>query len=99
MKLKNDEKIWIEMMAYFANVVVENMKLIEGLVEQIDQLKLQETNESPKWLSKLLFALSEKERANLSNDLHDSILQEQLQLLREMDSIHKIVDDQALRID
>lgn len=97
MKLKNDEKIWIEMMAYFANVVVENMKLIEGLVEQIDELKLQETNEYPKWLSRLLFALSEKERANLSNDLHDSILQEQLQLLREMDSIHKIVDDQEIK--
>ncbi|WP_177184455.1 sensor histidine kinase [Psychrobacillus sp. OK032] len=96
-KLKNDEKIWIEMMAYFANVVVENMRLIEGLVEQIDELKLQETNEYPKWLSRLFFALSEKERANLSTDLHDSILQEQLQLLREMDSMYKMVDDQAIK--
>ncbi|TQR16316.1 sensor histidine kinase [Psychrobacillus soli] len=95
-KLNIDEKTWIEMMAYFASVVVENMKLIEGLVEQIDALKLQETNENPMWLSRLLFALSEKERASLSNDLHDSILQEQLQLLREMDSIRKMVDDQAL---
>ncbi|MFJ8063578.1 sensor histidine kinase [Psychrobacillus sp. NPDC096426] len=96
-KLKSDEKIWIEMMAYYANVVVENMKLIEGLVEQIDKLKLQETDEYPKWMSKLLFALSEKERANLSNDLHDSILQEQLQLLREMDSIDKMVNDQVIK--
>lgn len=95
--LNIEEKIWIEMMAYFASVVVENMKLIEGLVEQIDELKLQETNEYPTWLSKLLFSISEKERANLSNDLHDSILQEQLQLLREIDSIHKLVDDLVIR--
>lgn len=96
-KLENDEKIWIEMMAYFANVVVENMKLIEGLVEQIDQLKLKEADEHPKWLSRLLFALSEKERANLSNDLHDSILQEQLQLLREVDSVYDMLDDPVIK--
>lgn len=95
--LNIEEKIWIEMMAYFVSVVVENMKLIEGLVEQIDELKLQETNEYPTWISKLLFAISEKERANLSNDLHDSILQEQLLLLREVDNIHKLVDDLAIR--
>ncbi|MFJ7972096.1 ATP-binding protein [Psychrobacillus sp. NPDC096389] len=97
MKLEVHEKIWIEMMAYFANVVVENMKLIEGLVEQIDELKLRETDEHPKWLSKLLFALSEKERANLSNDLHDSILQEQLQLLREVDSVYEMLDDPVIK--
>lgn len=96
-KLEDHEKIWIEMMAYFANVVVENMKLIEGLVEQIDELKLKETDQHPKWLSKLLFALSEKERANLSNDLHDSILQEQLQLLRELDSMYEMLDDPVIK--
>lgn len=94
--LNMEEKIWLEMMAYFASVVVENMKLIEGLVEQIGELQLQETNEHPTWLSKLLFALSEKERANLSNDLHDTILQEQLQLLREVDALHKTVTDKGI---
>ncbi|WP_144510773.1 sensor histidine kinase [Bacillus sp. FJAT-22090] len=96
-KLNIEEKSWIEMMAYFASVVVENMKLIEGLVDQIEELKLQETNDHPTWLSRLLFALSEKERANLSNDLHDSILQEQLQLLREVDSIRHLVIDQDIK--
>ncbi|WP_166462345.1 sensor histidine kinase [Psychrobacillus vulpis] len=91
--LNIEEKIWIEMMAYFSSVVVENMKLIEGLVDQISKLKVQETSQHPIWLSKLLFAISEKERANLSNDLHDSILQEQLQLLRETDSISEMASD------
>ena len=44
----------------------------------------------PLWLLRLWFSFSEKERANLSFDLHDSVLQEHLQLLRE---IEKIIDE------
>lgn len=44
----------------------------------------------PLWLLRLWFSFSEKERANLSFNLHDSVLQEHLQLLRE---IEKIIDE------
>ncbi len=95
--LNVEEKIWIEMMAYFSSIVLENMKLIEGLVVQISNLKLQETNQHPTWLSRLLFTISEKERASLSNDLHDSILQEQLQLLREIEDLERMADSTTLK--
>ncbi len=93
------EKIWLESMAYFSGIMLENVKQIEALFRKIEDYK--EKNKSahlgyPHWLSRLLFSLSEKERTNLSNDLHDSVLQDQLQLLREVDRIKGKIDDRVI---
>lgn len=88
-RLNVQEKIWLETLAYVSSILLENFQLIEGLAKQIEEYKVEyESDEtSPLWLPRLLFALSEKERANLSIDLHNSILQDQLLLLREIDRI------------
>jgi len=44
-------------------------------------------NETPKWMLRLLFKLSEKERASLSGDLHDSVLQDLIIWYRKLESL------------
>ncbi len=98
--LNIQERIWLETIAYFSSILVENFQLIEGLFQKIEYYKekrLEEKENYPSWLSRLLFALSEKERANLSIDLHDAVLQDQLQLLREIESIYNKVTDPSLK--
>ncbi len=86
--------------AYFSSILLENFQLIEGLFKEIEHYhkKKQVENDSyPSWLSRLLFSLSEKERMNLSIDLHDTILQDQFQLLRDIESIEIKITDPILK--
>lgn len=98
--LNIQERIWLETLAYISSILLENFQLIEGLFQKIEDYKekKEEIHDSyPSWLSRLLFTLSEKERANLSIDLHDSVLQDLLQLLRNVDSIREKVEDPLLK--
>lgn len=83
--LNIQEKVWLETLAYFSSILLENFQRIEELVIEIEHYK--EDDHHPPWLSRLLFSLAEKERKNFSIDLHDTVLQEQLQILRELDFI------------
>lgn len=98
--LNIQEKIWLETIAYYSGILLENFQLIEGLFRKIENYReeMQEVNEGyPYWLSRLLFSLSEKERTNLSIDLHDSVLQDQLQLLRDVDLIVEQTSDTIVK--
>lgn len=100
--LNIQEKIWLETIAYISSILLENYQLIEDLFHKIEHYKeeIQEKdNGYPSWLSRLIFTLSEKERANLSIDLHDSVLQDLLQILREIDSIIEKVNQQTVKDD
>ena len=98
--LNIQERIWLETLAYISSILLENFQLIEGLFQKIEDYK-EKTEEKhhsyPSWLSRLLFTISEKERANLSIDLHDSVLQDLLQLLRVVDNITEKVDDPQIK--
>ncbi|WP_075982827.1 ATP-binding protein [Bacillus massilinigeriensis] len=98
--LNIEEKVWLETLAYFSSILLENFLLIEGLFQKIEDFKVkieEEKSNYPLWLSRLLFSLSEKERANLSIDIHDSVLQDQLQLLREVDKMIDGCDSEPLK--
>jgi two-component system sensor histidine kinase ComP len=100
--LNIQERIWLETLAYFSSILLENFQLIEGLFEKIEGYKGRKKMDNgsyPYWFSRLMFSLSEKERANLSIDLHDSVLQEQLQLLREIEKIKGKVSDISIKND
>lgn len=101
--LNIQERIWLETLAYVSSILFENLQLIEDLIEEIENHKLKdsdkENNHYPFWLSRLLFSLAEKERTNLSIDLHDSVLQDQLQLLREIEQISGKVNDRLVKHD
>lgn len=69
------ERTWIETLANYSNVLLTNQYTIDNVIQQLSLLKEEDTYYS-KWLSKLLFSFSEKERVRLAGDLHDSVLQE-----------------------
>src|SRR5690606_28503872 len=90
-KLNIEEKAWLETLSYYTNILLENIQVIEELFEKIKSYEVDRINNEksyPNWLSKLLFFMSEKERLNLSIDLHDSLLQDQLQLLRKVEQLY-----------
>ncbi|TYS63941.1 hypothetical protein FZD47_10570 [Bacillus infantis] len=98
--LNIQERIWLETLAYFSSILLENFQLIEGLFEKIENYKEGAKTENvnyPYWFSRIMFSLSEKERTNLSIDLHDSVLQEQLQLLRAVEKIKGKASDGSLK--
>lgn len=100
--LNIQEKVWLETIAYFSSILLENFQLIEDLFEKIEAYEARTEvgkQNYPSWLSRLLFSLSEKERTNLSIDLHDSVLQDQLQLLRNIEKIQGKVMDVAIQQD
>lgn len=100
--LNIQERIWIETLVYFSSVLLENFRLIESLVEKIEDYKKElETDNAnyPSWLSRLMFFLSEKERKNLSIDLHDTVLQEQLQILRDFENLNNKITDNSIKDD
>ncbi|QHE54078.1 ATP-binding protein [Pontibacillus sp. HMF3514] len=81
-----DEISWLKTMAHYTGIVYQNFQLIEGVTEELKQ-SMYQNNEAPSWLLRLLFNLSEKERARLAYDLHDSALQEQLVWYRKVEEL------------
>lgn len=98
--LNIQERVWLETLAYISSILLENFQVIEELFNKIEYYKEEkEKVHYPSWLSRLLFTLSEKERANLCIDLHDSVLQDLLQLLREIDNITEKVKEDSVKND
>jgi two-component system sensor histidine kinase ComP len=79
------EKIWLETLAYYAVMVFERLNVIENLMNQLESTL--QSNEKPQWVLRLLFNLAEKQRMDLSSDLHDTVLQDQIDLYRRLESL------------
>ncbi|KGX93616.1 hypothetical protein N781_10345 [Pontibacillus halophilus JSM 076056 = DSM 19796] len=80
-----DEKAYLQNVTYNTNIALENLLLIEDLFQELKHVKNDSSQRYPAWLSRLLFSLSEHQRQQIAIDLHDSVLQEQLYLFRQMD--------------
>ncbi|WP_179134027.1 sensor histidine kinase [Halobacillus massiliensis] len=85
--LNRDEKTYLQTISHNANIAIENMNLIEDLLKELRTLRSDQTQQYPAWLSRLLFSIAENQRKQLSIDLHDTVLQEQLYLYRKMDDL------------
>lgn len=79
------DSIWLETIVYYANMVFESLDVIENLMNQLEAAM--QSSQTPLWILRLLFNLSEKERLHLSSDLHDTVLQDQIDLYRRMESL------------
>ncbi|MFE3574400.1 sensor histidine kinase [Lysinibacillus sp. NPDC059133] len=82
--LQKEELLWLELLALYVSMFIDNLKLIEDLVYEIKLMKDHNDTQLP-WLDKLLWNIIEKEKSILAQELHDTILQEQLHLARELD--------------
>jgi len=84
--LKSEELLWLELLLLYLNNFIENTKMVEELLEQLKQMKKADNNQVP-WLNKLLWLRFEQEKYQLAQELHDTILQEQLHIAREMHEV------------
>ncbi|MGE7113125.1 ATP-binding protein [Lysinibacillus sp. NPDC047702] len=82
--LQKEELLWLELLSLYVSMFIDNLKLIEDLVQEIQHMKDSNDTQLP-WLDKLLWNIIEKEKSILAQELHDTILQEQLHLARELD--------------
>jgi PAS domain S-box-containing protein len=83
--LRKIEEEWLETAVHYVTILYDNLQLIEDLMKRLEVIV--SNNETPKWMLKLLFRLSEKERASLSSDLHDSVLQDLIIWYRKLESL------------
>lgn len=79
------KRIWLKTLIRYVNVVYENLIVIEDLSAELE--RTMEEQETPPWLLRLFFSLSEHERKRLSQDLHDAALQEQIIWYRKLEQL------------
>lgn len=85
-RLKHEELIWLELILTYSSVFIENTKVIEDLIEELQSLKKERIGE-PSWMKKLLWFKTENEKFKLAQDLHDTILQENIAIARRLDHL------------
>lgn len=84
-----EEKAWLRSLAQYSNIFLENIRKI---TEIITELEMETTKkQSSNWVKKLLFNIHEKQRTILSQDIHDTILQEQLLLRRKLTTVYPYI--------
>jgi len=79
------EEEWLDTAVHYVTILYDNLHLLEDLMKRLEDMVA--ANETPKWMLRLLFKLSEKERASLSGDLHDSVLQNLIIWYRKLESL------------
>jgi len=79
------EKEWLETAVHYVRILYDNLHLLEDLMKRMEEMVAK--NKTPKWMLRLLFKLSEKERASLSSDLHDSVLQDLIIWYRKLETL------------
>lgn len=84
------EEEWLETAVHYVTILYDNLHLLEDLMKRLEDMVTK--NETPKWMLRLLFQLSEKERAALSSDLHDSVLQDLIIWYRKLESLRSSAD-------
>ena len=94
--LKDEELVWLELLLLYLNNFIDNTKMIEGLIEELKLMKQEDGNQLP-WLNKLLWLRFEEEKYQLAQELHDTNLQEQLHIAREVNVLIHEKDTTAIQ--
>ncbi|RIX50178.1 PAS domain S-box protein [Paenibacillus nanensis] len=101
--LQKIEEEWLDTAVHYVTILYDNLQFIEDLMQRMEAMV--EGGETPRWMLRLLFSLSEKERASLSSDLHDAVLQDliiwyrKLESLRSTTSLDHRTDQELKRIE
>ncbi|GGO01585.1 PAS domain-containing sensor histidine kinase [Saccharibacillus kuerlensis] len=76
-------RIWLQTLARYIDSFYENILKIKDLTDELESLT--QKQRTPAWLLRLMYAVSEKERRGVSQDLHDAALQEQIIWYRKLE--------------
>lgn len=82
--LKREELLCLELLIMYLSNFIENTQLVEDLFNQLDSSQ-KLGKQYPSWLRKFVWMQLEHEKLQLAQELHDTILQEQIHLIRELD--------------
>jgi len=83
--LSRMEETWLDTAVHYVTILYDNLHFIEDLMKRLEDIVA--AKETPRWILRLLFQLSEKERATLSSDLHDTVLQDLIIWYRKLESL------------
>lgn len=78
-------RIWLKTISRYVSMLYDNFRVMEDLTMEIERTAAHQT--APSWLLRLLFKINEHERRRVSQDLHDSALQEQIIWYRKLDQL------------
>lgn len=78
-------RIWLETICRYVSVLYDNFLVIEDLTREVESASTQAA--VPSKLLRLLFKLNEHERKRFAQDLHDSVLQEQIVWYRKAEQM------------
>ncbi|MGM9946050.1 MAG: ATP-binding protein [Lysinibacillus sp.] len=79
--LRREELISLELLMRYIYSFIENTQLVEDLVADLQKLK-QPKDVYPAWLDKVVWLQLEQEKSELAQELHDTVLQEQIHVIR-----------------
>lgn len=88
--LRRIEEEWLDTAVHYATILYDNLHHLEDVMKRLEEMV--RNDETPKWMLRLLFKLSEKERSSLSSDLHDSVLQDLIIWYRKLESLRSAAD-------
>lgn len=95
-KFNIDEIVWMETLANYANLQFECLRKIEILAKNLEYVNF-DTN-YPAEYARFSFMIAEKERENLSRDIHDGVLQDQLRLYRKIEVREKKETNEEFKV-
>ncbi|OWR32474.1 hypothetical protein CDO73_02390 [Saccharibacillus sp. O23] len=82
---KKPIRVWLQTLSRYTDSFYENMLKLKDLTHELESLS--QRHRTPAWLLRLMYAVSEKERRRLSQDLHDAALQEQIIWYRKLEML------------
>lgn len=91
LQLKREELLCLELLIIYVSNFIDHTQFVEGLIEQLNISQ----QGNPAWLKKFVWLQLENEKSQLAQELHDTILQQQLYLIRELDVTQ--VDEQLVK--
>lgn len=96
-RLKAEELLWLELLLIYTNTLLDSMKVIEELVDELQQQQQVNATE-PMWLKKLIWMRVEEEKFQFAQELHDTFLQDHLHIARQMGLVNFEKDPIAARV-
>ncbi|MFJ8511662.1 histidine kinase [Lysinibacillus xylanilyticus] len=96
-QIKKEDLLWLELVLFYINNFIDNTKMVKELLEELKKIK--DETQLP-LLNKLLWLQFEEEKSQIAQELHDTNLQEQLHLAREIDllSNSEYTDETSLQL-
>ncbi|AWB46036.1 hypothetical protein DCC85_18910 [Paenibacillus sp. CAA11] len=78
-------RIWVKTLSRYASVFIDNQLKIQDLTAELEHSI--RSRQIPAWFMRMIYKLTEQERMRLSQELHDSALQEQIIWYRRLEML------------